>query len=58
MFRNFPLTQIHPHAQQAAEAAEAAGVQKSFGMLEYSYHQSYIIPVSITPFVITIILLP
>ena len=28
VFRNFPLTQIHPHAQQAAEAAEAAGVQK------------------------------
>ena len=30
VFRNFPLTQIHPHAQQAAEAAEAAGVQKKF----------------------------
>jgi protein-disulfide isomerase len=26
-YRNFPLTQIHPHAQNAAEAAEAAGVQ-------------------------------
>jgi protein-disulfide isomerase len=23
-FRNFPLTQIHPHAERAAEAAEAA----------------------------------
>jgi protein-disulfide isomerase len=29
-FRNFPLTQIHPHAQQAAEAAEAAGAQGKF----------------------------
>jgi hypothetical protein len=27
VFLNFPLTQIHPHAQQAAEAA---GVQKKF----------------------------
>ena len=24
VFRNFPLTQAHPHAQHAAEAAEAA----------------------------------
>ena len=23
VFRNFPLTQVHPHAQQTAEAAEA-----------------------------------
>ena len=30
VFRNFPLTQVHPHAQQTAEAAEAAGVQKKF----------------------------
>jgi protein-disulfide isomerase len=29
-FRNFPLTQIHPHAQQAAEAAETAGAQGKF----------------------------
>ena len=25
VFRNFPLNEIHPHAQNAAEAAEAAG---------------------------------
>src|SRR5215213_1920134 len=30
MFRNFPLTQIHPHAEHAAEAAEAAGAQGAF----------------------------
>jgi protein-disulfide isomerase len=26
-FRNFPLTNMHPHAESAAEAAEAAGAQ-------------------------------
>ena len=30
VFRNFPLTNIHPHAEHAAEAAEAADAQKSF----------------------------
>jgi protein-disulfide isomerase len=25
VFRNFPLTTMHPHAEHAAEAAEAAG---------------------------------
>ena len=29
-YRHFPLTQIHPHAQPAAEAAEAAGQQGRF----------------------------
>jgi len=30
VFRHFPLTTIHPHAEHAAEAAEAAGAQKKF----------------------------
>jgi protein-disulfide isomerase len=30
VFRNFPLTQIHPRAELAAEAAEAAGAQGKF----------------------------
>ena len=30
VFRNFPLTEIHPHAQHAAEAAEAAAAQNKF----------------------------
>jgi protein-disulfide isomerase len=29
-YRHFPLSQIHPHARQAAEAAEAAAVQGRF----------------------------
>ena len=30
VFRNFPLATIHPNAQHAAEAAEAAGAQGKF----------------------------
>jgi protein-disulfide isomerase len=36
VFRHFPLTKVHPHAQRAAEAAEAAGVQGKF----YEMHLS------------------
>jgi len=30
VFRNFPITTAHPHAEQAAEAAEAAAAQGKF----------------------------
>ncbi len=30
VFRNFPIPQLHPHAEQAAEAAEAAASQGTF----------------------------
>jgi formate-nitrite transporter family protein len=30
VFRNFPLSEAHPHAEHAAEAAEAAGAQGKF----------------------------
>jgi protein-disulfide isomerase len=30
VFRNFPIPQLHPHAAQAAQAAEAAAVQGKF----------------------------
>jgi protein-disulfide isomerase len=34
VFRHFPLTQVHPHALQAAEASEAAGALGNF----WGYH--------------------
>lgn len=30
VFRHFPLTNVHPHARHAAEAAEVAGAQNKF----------------------------
>jgi protein-disulfide isomerase len=30
VFRNFPLTEVHPHAEHAAEIAEAAGTHHKF----------------------------
>ena len=34
VFRNFPLNDIHPHAQHAAEAVEAAGAQDKFWQMQ------------------------
>src|SRR5258705_5346045 len=39
-FRNFPLAEMHPHAEHAAEAAEAADEQERFwGMLDLLYER-------------------
>ena len=35
-FRHFPIVTAHPHAQQAAEAAEAAGAQDQFWEMYYT----------------------
>lgn len=43
IFRHFPQVQIHPHAQRAAEAAEAAAVQGQFWQMHemlFTYQQS------------------
>lgn len=36
VFRHFPLVQIHPHAEIAAEAAEAAAVQDKFWAMHHA----------------------
>jgi protein-disulfide isomerase len=42
VFRHFPLAQMHPHAQDAAEAAEAAAAQGKFWeMHETLYTHQY-----------------
>jgi protein-disulfide isomerase len=40
VFRNFPLTQSHPHAQHAAEAAEAAAAQGRFWEMHDRLYES------------------
>ncbi|MGF1567734.1 MAG: DsbA family protein [Nodosilinea sp.] len=41
IFRHFPQTQIHPHAQRAAQAAQAAAVQGQFWLVHDAlfFHQ-------------------
>ncbi len=42
VFRNFPLTEIHPHALHGAEAAEAAAAQGKFWeMHDYIFHHQH-----------------
>jgi protein-disulfide isomerase len=42
VFRNFPLTEIHPHALHAAFAAEAAATQGRFWeMHDYIFHHQH-----------------
>ncbi|HEX5962813.1 MAG TPA: thioredoxin domain-containing protein [Gemmatimonadales bacterium] len=40
VFRDFPLTQIHPHAQHAAEMAEAAGERGKFWQMHGILYQN------------------
>jgi len=44
VFRNFPITTVHPNAQHAAEAAEAAGAQGKFWEMhdELYEHQAHL----------------
>ncbi len=48
-FRHFPLTNMHPHAEFAAEAGEAAGAQGQFwAMHDWLYeHQQDLQPVAV-----------
>ncbi len=42
IFRNFPLTEIHPHALHAAFAAEAAAMQGKFWQMhDYIFHHQH-----------------
>jgi protein-disulfide isomerase len=42
VFRNFPLTEIHPHALHAAFAAEAAAAQGKFWQMhDYIFHHQH-----------------
>ncbi len=40
VFRNFPLSNAHPHAQHAAEAAEAAAAQGKFWEMHDSLYEN------------------
>lgn len=41
VFRNFPIPQLHPHAEQAAEAAEAAAAQNRYWQMHDLLLQPY-----------------
>jgi protein-disulfide isomerase len=40
VFRNFPLSDLHPHAEAAAEFAEAAGMQDKFWEMHDTLYQN------------------
>jgi protein-disulfide isomerase len=40
VFRNFPITTSHPHAEQAAEAAEAAAAQGRFWEMHDLFYEN------------------
>jgi protein-disulfide isomerase len=40
VFRNFPITTSHPHAERAAEAAEAAAAQGSFWRMHDALYEN------------------
>lgn len=40
VFRNLPLVQAHPHAQSAAELAEAAGLQGKFWQMHNTLYEN------------------
>ncbi|MBW4444823.1 MAG: thioredoxin domain-containing protein [Plectolyngbya sp. WJT66-NPBG17] len=44
IFRHFPQVQIHPHAQRAAEAAEAAATQSQFWQMHEMLDRFKFIP--------------
>lgn len=39
VFRNFPISNAHPHAEQAAEAAESAGSQGKFWQMHDALYE-------------------
>lgn len=44
VYRNFPLTEIHPHALHAALAAEAAAAQSKFWQMhDYIFHHQHML---------------
>jgi protein-disulfide isomerase len=40
VFRHFPLTTVHPYAEHAAEAAEAAGAQRKFWAMHDTLYEN------------------
>lgn len=40
VYRHFPLSEVHPHAQHAAEAAESAGAQGGFWEMHHGLFEN------------------